>query len=97
MSATVQQKLIGVGYIAVVSTTGKTPWRDYIPVADVSNQGKPGRNDDTGHVPVIEYLSIGSKVAWRDYIPVARVATSGKRKWATDDAAYIPIVVTSTI
>lgn len=78
----------------LTSTTGLTPWIDYIPAAVKASPAAAQRmqyNGD-GWMGFHILASSAGLVAWRDYIPIDTVAYVAANAWRTDAAGFIPYV-----
>jgi len=85
----------GYWKVAIVDTTGKREWRDYIPVQAVGAESAPNanRHNASGYVEVNALADVSALDEWRDYTPVGLV-TGRSDAWNIGHVlggGYIPV------
>jgi hypothetical protein len=85
--------LMKIVNVYVVSATGRTKWKDYIPVKQVT-PGATSVNtfNQDGAIAVVMLGSNAGLVEGKDYIPVVEVVDPDVGRWRTDNTGFIPII-----
>jgi hypothetical protein len=75
----------------ITSTTGLQRWKDYIPVAFVTDATpSEGSYNNDGYIAIDSLTSISNKQEWKDYVPVF-LDSSATDAWRVSSVGMIPI------